>query len=106
MVKEDNTLGVLTHILGLFTGFIAPLIMYFVIEDKKSKSFQNNRNSLNFQLSVLIYGLVATLLVFILIGIPIIIALAVLVIVTCITGAVRANEGKVYEYPLTIKFLK
>lgn len=106
MVKEDNTLGVLSHILGLFTGFIAPLIMYFVIEDKKSKSFQNNRNSLNFQLSVLIYGLVATLLTLILIGFPLLIALAVLVIVTCITGAVRANEGKVYEYPLTINFVK
>ncbi len=40
MVKEDKTLGILTHVLGIFTGFIGALIIYLVAEDKKLRNMQ------------------------------------------------------------------
>jgi hypothetical protein len=36
--KQDTTLPVLTHILGLLTGFIGPLIILLAAQDKNSKN--------------------------------------------------------------------
>ena len=44
-------------------------------------------------------------LAFVLIGIPLLVALAVLYLVTTIQGAMAANRGEEYRYPLTIRFL-
>ena len=38
MAKEDNTLGILSHLLGLFTGFLGPLIIFLATDDKKGKN--------------------------------------------------------------------
>ena len=52
---EDNNLGMLSHLLGLFTGFIGPLIIFLIIKDSKGVALQNAKNSLNFQISLFIY---------------------------------------------------
>ena len=52
------------------------------------------------------YGLVGVILSFVIIGIPMLIMLAILNIVFPIIAAVKANEGKVWRYPLSISFLK
>jgi uncharacterized Tic20 family protein len=44
--------------------------------------------------------------VFVLVGILLLIALGIVAIVFPIIGAVKANNGELWEYPLTIKFLK
>jgi uncharacterized Tic20 family protein len=46
------------------------------------------------------------ILILAIIGIPLLIALMVLMVVFPIIGAVKANDGKVWKYPLSIPFLK
>lgn len=102
--KQDRTLSILAHILGLFTGFVGPLIILLASKDAETQ--KNSKIILNWQFSLLIYGVICTILVFILIGILGLIALGVLNTIFSIIGAVRASEGELWNYPLSIKFFK
>jgi uncharacterized Tic20 family protein len=105
MVKQsDYTIGVITHILAYFTWFVGPLIVLLASENVFAK--QNARTALNWQISLSIYCLVSMVLVFVLIGIPLLIALGVLNIIFCVVAAVKASEGKVWPYPGAIPFFK
>jgi uncharacterized Tic20 family protein len=63
------------------------------------------KESLNFQISVLIYAFISGILVFVVIGIFLLIALGIFVIVMVIIATIRANEGQKYRYPLTIRII-
>jgi len=65
----------------------------------------HGKESLNFQISMLIYDAVAAILCIVLIGIPILIALWVLNTVFVIIASIKASEGKFYRYPITIRFI-
>ena len=65
----------------------------------------HGKESLNFQLSMLIYDAIAAILCIFLIGIPILIALWVLNTVLVIIASVKAGEGQFYRYPFTIRFI-
>lgn len=103
--QDDKNMALLAHILALFTGFLGPLIVYLVKSDSKFVR-ENARNALNFQISMLIYFIISFFLVFVIIGLVIIPVLVVFNLVVIILAAVKASEGVVYKYPLTINFLK
>ena len=65
----------------------------------------HGKESLNFQLSMLIYDAIAAILCIVLIGIPILIILWIMNTVFVIIASIRASEGQFYRYPLTIRFL-
>lgn len=54
---------------------------------------------------MLIYTAVAAILCIVLIGIPILILLYILNIVFVIIASIKASEGQLYRYPMTIRFL-
>ena len=66
----------------------------------------HGKESLNFQLSMLIYDAIAFALCFVLIGIPILILLWVLNTIFVIIASIQASEGKLYRYPLAISLIK
>jgi uncharacterized Tic20 family protein len=113
---NDKLLAIVCH-LSLFlsfligASFIVPLVIFLVKRGESSYVAAHAKEALNFQLSLLIYvaGAVCALpLFFCVIGIPIIMAMAALSlmsIVCAIIAAVRASEGGFYFYPLTIRFI-
>lgn len=60
----------------------------------------------NWLISAIIYSAVCLLLTFLLIGIPLLFILAGLCIVFPVIGGIKANNGEVWNYPLTIQILK
>jgi len=102
--QQERTLGILSHVLGLFTSFIGPLIIYLASEDKFSKD--QAKEALNWQFSLIIYSIISAILMIILIGFLLIIALGIMNLVFSIIAAIKASEGKTYQYPLTIRFFK
>ena len=108
MPKSNNadtkTLEILTHVLAIFTHFVGPLVILLASTNREVKA--HAKNALNWQISATIYFIVSFILVFVLIGIPLLLALIVLNIVFCLIAAVRASEGKLWRYPLSISFLK
>ncbi|MDT3344919.1 DUF4870 domain-containing protein [Microbacterium aquilitoris] len=106
MRPEDEKLwATLTHVSGIFTGFIGPLIAYLVVRDRGPFVRAHTAGALNFQLTMLIAGVVGAVLSLIGIGLLILLAVYVLLIVIAIVGAVKANQGQWYNPPVTIRFV-
>jgi len=104
MAKQNNTLSILTHLLGLFTGFLGPLIVLLASENKQAK--KHSKIVLNWQFSLLIYFAISGVLVLLFIGFFFFAALGIMNTIFSIIGAVRASEGQVWKYPLSIRFFK
>jgi len=96
-------LGLFFHFLGHIFG---PLIVWMVKRAESPEIDAHGKESLNFQLSMLIYDVVAFILCFVLIGIPILVLLWILNTIFVIIASVKASEGELYRYPLTIRFIK
>src|SRR5450432_1259167 len=95
-------LGLFFHFLGHLFG---PLIVWLVKRGESAEIDAHGKESLNFQLSMLIYDAVAAILCFLLIGIPILILLWLLNTILVIVASIKASEGQLYRYPLTIRFI-
>ncbi|MEM9656453.1 MAG: DUF4870 domain-containing protein, partial [Actinomycetota bacterium] len=103
--SDDRTMALLCHVLGLFTGFIGPLIVWLIKKDQSRFVDHHGRQALNFQISMFILWMITFVLIFVLIGLLLIPVLLVWGIVMPIIAAVAANKGEEYRYPLTIPFL-
>jgi uncharacterized Tic20 family protein len=110
--SDVRTWTVLCHasaLLGLFFHFmghiLGPLIVWLLKRAESPEIDAHGKESLNFQLSMLIYDAIAFVLCFVVIGIPILILLWVLNTIFVIVASLKASEGKLYRYPFTIRFL-
>jgi uncharacterized protein len=89
-----------------FGGIIGPLICWLSRKDESAWVNINGRNSLNFQLSILLYIVLAIPLCFIIVGIPIVVGLITLKIICLIIASVKASKGELFTYPLSIPFIQ
>ena len=120
LTQDDKTWALVAHIGTLVSayvalGVLAPLLVMLV---KGDSAFARRHavESLNFQISLLIYtfvgGILAVLLVIVTLGVgmialvPLGLLLGAVVVVLIIVATVRASNGELYEYPLTIRFIK
>lgn len=117
----ENTWAMLTH-LGALSGLIfpvagniiGPLIPWILKKDDMPLVDRHGKESLNFQLSMLLYNVclsaVGLVLLLIFIGFLILpiawICWYGMVIIFPILAGLKANEGGFYEYPLTIRFIR
>jgi len=110
--KDACTWAMLCHIAGLgwlvvpaVGGIIGSLIVWQIKKDLSPFVNQNGKEALNFQISMLIYAIVAGLLCFICVGMFLLPAVAIADIVLAIIAAVKASNGEAYRYPLAIRFI-
>jgi uncharacterized Tic20 family protein len=107
---QERLWAMLAHLLSfvaayLFLGFVAPLVVLLVFGPRSAYVRAHAVESLNFNLTWLLYGIVAVILALLLIGILILIALGIAYVVLVIIASVKANNGELYRYPLTIRFV-
>ena len=88
-----------------FGHILVPLVIWLTKRHDSAFIEENGREALNFQISVTIYGIAAGVLAFLLIGLPMLAALAVFHFVLMVIASVRASQGEPYRYPLTIRLL-
>lgn len=104
--STDKTLAILVHIGGLFTSWIAPLIIYLIKKGENDAfTTDNAREALNFQITVMIAYFVCFILTFVLIGILLFWVVMMANLVLCIVAAVKASNGERYRYPMTIRLI-
>ena len=87
-------------------GIILPIAMWVTEKGRSPTIDAHGKNVLNWLISAVIYGGVA-LIIASLIDIDLYFVAMVLSVVTlvfAILGAVKANEGKLWKYPLAIPF--
>jgi uncharacterized protein len=96
----------LSLLLGLsLVGFVVPIVIWQVKKAELPELDRHGKIVVNWIISSLIYGFVSFILAFVLIGIPLLILLGVLTVVFPIVGGIKANNGEVWRYPLSIRFL-
>src|SRR6266704_6559620 len=96
-------LGLFFHFLGHLLG---PLIVWLAKRGDSPEIDAHGKESLNFQLSMLIYNVIAGVLCLVLIGFFILAILHILNLVLVIVASIQASEGKFYRYPLAIRLIK
>jgi len=99
-------LAALLPIIPLFGGAIGALIIWQIKKDEFPFVDEHGKEALNFQISILIYAIVAGLLIFACIGAFLLPAVLIFDIVFVIIAAIKANNGFHYRYPLCIRFIK
>lgn len=108
---EERTMGMLCHLLA-FSGYvipfghlIGPLVMWLVKKDESAFVDANGKESLNFQITVTIAVIVSAILCLVLIGFLLLPVVFVGGIVLTIIASIKANEGKVYRYPVCLRLI-
>jgi uncharacterized protein len=107
---QERLWGMLAHLLSfvaayLALGFVAPLVVLLVFGPRSAYVRAHAVESLNFNLSWLLYAIVGGILLIIGIGVLILIALGIAYVVLVIIASVQANNGRFFRYPLTIRFI-
>lgn len=110
--SNEKQMGLFLHLSQLANvilfpvGIILPIVLWQTQKEKIPALDAHGKMVANWLISSTIYAVVSFVLMFVLIGFLTIIAVAVMGIAFPIIGAIKANNGELWEYPLTIKFLK
>lgn len=114
--KDSRTWGMLCHLGGLagfifpFGNIIAPLVIWLIKKNEDKFVDEQGKEALNFQITLIIaavIGFILTILVITMcVGIPLLAATGICNLIFCIMGAVKANNGESYRYPVNIRFIK
>jgi uncharacterized protein len=109
-VRMWNVLCHATALAGFFVPWaghiLGPLIVWLAKRNDSPEIDQHGKESLNFQISMLIYNVIAGVLCLVLIGFAILAILHILNLVLVIIASIQASEGKFYRYPLAIRLIK
>lgn len=113
--KDARMWAMFAHLAG-FGGIIVPavgsilgpLIIWLLKKDQYPFVDDQGKEALNYQITMLIYGVASGLLWAICIGIFVTLALAIVDIVFIIIATIKANEGTRYRYPrwLNLRLIK
>jgi len=87
-------------------GLVVPILIWQLKKAELPELDVHGKIVVNWILSALIYAVVCVILVFLVVGIPLLLLLAVLAIVFPIVGGIKANNGEAWKYPLSISFFK
>jgi uncharacterized Tic20 family protein len=109
--SSDRTLAALCHVstwLNMFVpglGFVLPLVILLAMRDQSRFVAENAKESLNFQISMLIYFICSIPLFLVFIGLPLLIGVMGLGLICPLIATIRAADGTLSLYPFTIRFV-
>ncbi|HEV2354563.1 MAG TPA: DUF4870 domain-containing protein [Puia sp.] len=105
---DDRLLAMLSHLLALVygVGVLGPLVIYVLKKNQSEFVMENSKESLNFQLTVLILACVCLFLAIIFIGLVLFWVLEAANVVLVIMATVKASENKIYRYPINFRLVK
>jgi len=103
--SDQNQLAMVAHLLGIVVSFVGPLIIWMTAKDKPFV-YEQSREALNFQITILIGWVASGILSFIGIGIILYPIIGILNLIFCIIAGMAANKGEHYKYPFAIRLVK
>lgn len=106
LTPDEKTWSMLAHLGGIVLGFLAPLIVMLTKGNESPYTRHNSVEALNFQITILIGYVVATILMLVLIGFLLWPLLYIANIVLCVMAGIAANKGETYKYRFTLRLVK
>lgn len=107
---DDRLYAMLCHLGTLvtvvpFANIIVPMVIWMVKRDQSPLVNDQGKEALNFQITMMIGYAVCVPLFFVLIGIPLAIALGIYHLVFSIVAAIKSYEGQAYRYPFAFRLI-
>lgn len=99
-------LSLLSGLVVPLAGLIVPIVIYVVKKDALPGLVPHGHVVFNWMISAILYAIISTVLILVGIGVLLLAALAIVSIVFPIIGGVKASEGEVWPYPLSIPVFK
>ncbi|MDO6656637.1 DUF4870 domain-containing protein [Anaerobacillus sp. 1_MG-2023] len=84
---------------------IAPIILWSIKREDEPFIDDQGKESINFQISMTLYLVIAGILSLVLIGLILLPILLVMHLIFIVIASVKSNQGTLYRYPLTIRFV-
>ncbi len=106
--SDDKTWALIAHFGGIVVGFIAPLVALLVRGNESPTVRAHAVEALNFQITWNVATFIASIIAACTLGLLFFLPFItwVIIIVFSIIGGLRANEGQLYQYPMTIRLVK
>jgi len=106
--SDDRLLGLLSHLLAIVpgVGILGPLVIYLVKRGQSPFVEENAKESLNFQITMILAFIISGILVVVWIGFILLAILGVVEIVLVIVATIKASENKIYRYPFNLRLIK
>lgn len=107
---EERNWALASHIGSIVSawialGFLCPLIIMLTKGNESAFVRRHAVESLNFQITLLIYLVISFILAFVLIGFLLMAAIGIFALVVIILATMAASRGEDYRYPLTIRLI-
>ena len=100
-------LSALVGLLGNGIGFLlGPLAVWLMKREEDPFIDANGKEAVNFQITMMLAAVVSAFLIFILVGFLLLAIIGIMAIIFPILAGLKAKEGEVYRYPMTIRFIK
>jgi len=104
--EDARIFAMLCHLFGIFTSFLAPLVIWLLKKNDEPFVDQQGKEALNFQLTILIASSLCALLSLICIGILLAFAVAIADFVLGLIATIKSRDGQAYRYPVSIRFVR
>ncbi len=108
---DERNWAVISHLGALVASIFAlgqiivPLGIWLWKKEESDFIEANARESLNFQISMTIYFIIAGILAYILIGFLVIAVLVLVEIICVILACISASRGDVFRYPFSLRLI-
>ncbi len=113
--KQAQNWGMLCHIAGLtaliplvgiVAGPVTPLVIWLVKREEHPFIDEQGKEAVNFQITMCICGIIASLLYCLGVGIILGVVLFIFILVFVIIAAIKVSNGEHYRYPVTLRLVK
>ena len=116
---DERNIAMLVHVLTLISLFVGgwgihigiPLLAWLWKRGSSPFVSEHAREELNFQISLTLYTLIASLIAIFTLGIalivilPLALVIGIIILVVMIKASIAASRGEQYRYPFTIRFV-
>ena len=113
LTSEVKMWAMICHLIALagfvlpvpFFNIIGPVIVWQIKKDEHPFINEQGKEAVNFQISLLIYTIIAAFSILILIGFVLLPVVIIAGVVLVVIAGIKANNGEHYRYPFTIRLI-
>jgi uncharacterized Tic20 family protein len=102
---EDRQWASFAHLGGILS-FLPSLIIWLIFKDRGAFTNTEAKEALNFQITLAIGYVIASVLTVVVIGVILFPVLGILSIIFSILGFLKAKDGIAYRYPFALRLIK
>jgi uncharacterized Tic20 family protein len=105
--SDERTIAMLSHILAIIPGIgiLGPLIIYLVKNQDSAFVAHHAKESLNFQITVILAYIISGVLMLVLIGFFLFWVIGIVNTILVIVATIKTSENQLYTYPFSLRIV-